>query len=95
MPWTLLQCDGRVDAFLKVVGVRAEVRLLRHLRRLSIEGNALRFPDTDSLGDGLFELRTAVGSDIYRNIFILILIYINFLCKINLIINYRLLNIKI
>ncbi|WP_375293476.1 type II toxin-antitoxin system RelE/ParE family toxin [Novosphingobium sp. G106] len=52
------------------MGLAAETRLLRDLRNLASKGNALRYPKTDSLGDGLFELRTDLGSNIYRNIFI-------------------------
>ncbi|MBC9034312.1 type II toxin-antitoxin system RelE/ParE family toxin [Sphingomonas sp. JC676] len=70
MAWLLLQCDNRVDAFLLEVGVAAEARLRRDLRTLASKGNALRYPKTDSLGDGLFELRTEVATNIYRNIFI-------------------------
>lgn len=70
LAWTLLQCDSRVDSFLKLVGVAAETRLLRDLRSLAQKGNKLRYPKTDSLGDGLFELRTDHGSNTYRNIFI-------------------------
>ena len=70
MPWELLQCDDRVDCFLEEVGVAAEARIRRDLRTLASKGNQLRFPKTDSLGDGIFELRTRLGTDIYRNIFI-------------------------
>ena len=70
MPWQLLQCDDRVDRFLAEVGVAAETRIRRDLRNLASKGNELRFPKTDSLGGGLFELRTILGTNIYRNIFI-------------------------
>lgn len=70
--WRLLQCDGRVDVFLAEIGVAAEARVLRDLRRLEEKGYQLRLPHTDSLGDGLFELRTRHAGMIYRNIFMFI-----------------------
>ena len=48
----------------------AEARVLRDMAKLSKIGNALRFPATDSLGDGLFELRTSHNKNIYRNLFV-------------------------
>lgn len=32
-------------------------------------GNLLRYPETDDLGDGIFELRTSLGSDMERTLF--------------------------
>lgn len=43
--------------------------MLRDLRKLRDQGNALRPPATDSLGDGLFELRTGFDGNIFRHIF--------------------------
>lgn len=70
MAWTLLQYGTRVDDMLSEIGVAAQVRVIRALRRLQVEGNGLRFPKTRSLGDGLFELRTDCGAETFRHIFI-------------------------
>jgi len=59
-----------VDQFLGDIGVAAGARVIRDLKKLEERGNRLRYPHTDSLGDGLLQLRTSHGGLIYRNIFI-------------------------
>lgn len=49
--------------------MKAEARVKRDLQKLATEGNRLRGPHTDSLGHGLFELRTQHDGNIFRHIF--------------------------
>ena len=70
MARTVRQCGKRYDDFLAGLPVAATARVKLHVNRLAKEGNSLRPPLTKPLRDGLFELRTKHGSDIYRNIFI-------------------------
>ena len=43
---------------------RMRAKVLRNMSLLQEKGNLLRYPETDDLGDGIFELRTSFGSDI-------------------------------
>jgi len=69
LAWRLLQYDGTVDSLLGSLGVKAEARVKRDLRKLELQGNELRGPHTDSLGHDLFELRTPHDGLAYRHIF--------------------------
>jgi phage-related protein len=48
---------------------KGQARVLRDLKKLQAQGNQLRSPHTDSLGDGLFELRTPYKGMIFRHLF--------------------------
>jgi phage-related protein len=45
-------------------------KVFRSILALKLKGNLLRYPDTDSLGDGIFVLRTIFGNDTNRVFFL-------------------------
>ncbi|MEI3377761.1 MAG: type II toxin-antitoxin system RelE/ParE family toxin [Coriobacteriales bacterium] len=49
--------------------IKMRVKVLRSLSILQEKGNELRYPETDDLGDGIFELRTSLGNNIERALF--------------------------
>jgi len=54
---------------LKSLNSKLRVKVLRNLLILETVGDRLRYPETDNLGDGIFELRTIFGKDIERAFF--------------------------
>ncbi len=52
--------------FINAQPVKMRAKIYRQMAVLQAAGNALREPDSKSLGDGIFELRTKQGSDITR-----------------------------
>lgn len=48
---------------------KLQAKVLRSLKLLQLKGSELRYPDTDDVGDGIFELRTSFGNDIERALF--------------------------
>lgn len=48
---------------------RMRAKVLRNMSLLQERGNLLRYPETDDLGDGIFELRTSLGGDMERTLF--------------------------
>lgn len=51
-----------MEEYLDGLGVPLRAKTLRSIQLLRCEGVRLREPDTKPIGDGLFELRTQVGS---------------------------------
>ena len=60
--------DGSVPVkeFLCSLDKKMRAKMARTISLLQINGNDLREPFSKSLGDGIFELRAKVGSDISR-----------------------------
>lgn len=60
--------DGKspIDDFIKSQPRKMQAKIFRSLQLLAEYGNALRLPDSENLGDGIFEVRTKLGSDITR-----------------------------
>ncbi len=63
--------DGKcpVEAFLISLNIRMRAKALRAINLLADFGNTLREPDSKPLGDGIFELRVKLGTDIVRIIY--------------------------
>jgi hypothetical protein len=57
MTWQLLQYNGAFDAFWTESTVDMRKALQPRLARLASMGNRAGYPVTESMGDGLFELR--------------------------------------
>ena len=55
-----------VKEFLDALDVKMRKKVLDNLKLLQIHGHHLREPYSKPLGDGIFELRTRLGSDITR-----------------------------
>ena len=66
--------DGEEPAKEFILGLDTKMRakVLRTIELLSHNGTALREPCSKSLGDGIFELRAKVGSDISRVLYFFI-----------------------
>ncbi|MCR4642620.1 MAG: type II toxin-antitoxin system RelE/ParE family toxin [Lachnospiraceae bacterium] len=62
------KADGEEPAkdFLLSLDYKMRAKMLRMLEMLQLNGPALRLPYSEELEDGIFELRTKVGSDITR-----------------------------
>lgn len=60
--------DGRrpAEEFLLSLNIKMRVKILGILQILQEKGNQLREPYSKYLGDGIFEIRGKVGSDISR-----------------------------
>lgn len=60
--------DGTFPAEEFILGqnVKMRARIFRNLELLELEGMRLREPYSKSLGDGIYEVRTRVGSDATR-----------------------------
>jgi phage-related protein len=58
-----------MEEYLNSLPVKLRAKTFRSLKLLQEFGPMLREPNTKPLGDGLFELRTMVGSDAGRSIF--------------------------
>ena len=59
---------GRVPVreFLDGLDIKMRQKMLRSIQALQEMGTALRMPLSESLGDGIFELRAKVGTNISR-----------------------------
>ncbi len=55
-----------VREFLDSLDVKMRAKMLREIGLLATNGPDLREPDSKNIGDGIFELRAKVGSDISR-----------------------------
>lgn len=60
--------NGRepVREFLDSLDDKMRAKMLREISLLAANGTDLREPDSKNIGDGIFELRAKVGSDISR-----------------------------
>ena len=67
--------NGRVPVrdFLDGLDVKMRVKMLRSIQALQDMGVALRMPLSESLGDGIFELRAKVGTNISRVMYFFII----------------------
>lgn len=59
---------GKIPAldFLNSLDVKMRAKMARTIKMLEDNGNSLREPHSKPLGDGIFELRAKVASDISR-----------------------------
>lgn len=62
------QQDGSVPVkeFLDGLNEKMRAKMLRTISILQTQGNAIRAPESKPIGDGLFELRAQVGTNISR-----------------------------
>ena len=62
------KADGTcpVEEFISKQPLKMQARIYRSIELLEIKGNALRAPYSKFLTDGIFELRTQLGTDIAR-----------------------------
>lgn len=60
--------DGRepVREFLDSLDTKMRAKMLREISLLAANGPELREPDSKNIGDGIYELRAKVGTDISR-----------------------------
>ena len=60
--------DGTEPAkeFLDSLNVKMRAKMVREIELLAVNGPELREPYSKAIGDGIFELRAKVGSDISR-----------------------------
>lgn len=58
-----------VQLFIDSLNEKMYSKVLRDIDTLEIWGTALREPYSKNLGDGIFELRTKIGSDIARTLY--------------------------
>ena len=64
--------DGSMPALetiRSITDLKLKAKVFRSLRLLETFGNQLGEPDTKHLRNGIYELRTKQGSDIFRNLF--------------------------
>ena len=59
--WLLLQIDHVIGDFLDSCGEDMSTILMRRLDLLSDRGNELRYPISEPIGDGLFQIRGRAG----------------------------------
>ena len=55
-----------VREFLDSLDVKMRAKMVREIELLAVNGTELREPYSKAIGDGIFELRAKVGSDISR-----------------------------
>ena len=55
-----------VKEFLDSLNVKMRAKMVREIELLAVNGPELREPYSKAIGDGIFELRAKVGSDISR-----------------------------
>ena len=55
-----------VREFLDSLNVKMRAKMVREIELLAVNGPELREPYSKAIGDGIFELRAKVGSDISR-----------------------------
>lgn len=67
--WTLLQYNGAYDALMSECDQGMRDALMPRLSTLLIKGNGARYPVTESLDDGLFEVRARSGRTQIRLLF--------------------------
>lgn len=58
-----------LTSILEIKETKLKAKVFRSLKLLETFGNALGEPDTSSLGNGIFELRTIQSSNIFRCIY--------------------------
>ena len=63
--------DGKcpVTDFIDNLPIRMREKIFKTLDILKVKGNSLREPYSKPLGDGIFELRCKVGTDITRSLY--------------------------
>ncbi len=61
--------DSPVIDFLNSLDVKMRAKVVSMLQVLEEKGTELRLPYTESLGDGIFELRIKLGSNLTRCLF--------------------------
>ena len=54
------------EEFILSLDKKMRAKVLREITLLAVNGYELREPDSKSLGDGIFELRATVGTDLSR-----------------------------
>ena len=62
-----------VKEFLDSIDIKMRAKILRTIELLANNGTDLREPFSKALGDGIFELRIQVGSDISRILYFFII----------------------
>lgn len=62
-----------VTAFLDSLDIKMRQKMLRAVQALQEMGTQLRLPISESLGDGIFELRAKVGSNISRVLYFFVI----------------------
>ena len=67
--------DGQcpVEEFILAQDIKMRAKIYRMLELLEERGNALRMPYSEHLGDGIFEIRSQVGSNITRILYFFII----------------------
>lgn len=58
-----------VEEHLDSLPIKMRIKIMANIELLRKKGNMLRMPYTESLTDGIYELRTKLGSDIERVFF--------------------------
>ena len=58
--------DSPVEEFIDSLGIKHQAKVLRVINLLKAYGSTLREPYSKPLSDGIFELRTSLGSDTMR-----------------------------
>lgn len=61
--------DCPVLEFINTLETKLRAKVFRDLSLLQEKGNNLRYPYSEHLDDGIFELRTILGSNIVRNLY--------------------------
>ena len=67
-----LNGDCPVEDFIKSQNVKMRAKIYRTLELLEERGNSLRMPHSEHLDDGIFQIRTQIGSDIARVLYFFI-----------------------
>lgn len=62
-----------VEEFLDGLDLKMRVKMLRSVQALQEMGGALRLPLSESLDDGIFELRAKVGTNISRVLYFFVI----------------------
>lgn len=67
--------DGKEPAkeFLLSLNVKMRAKMMRTITLLSLNGNELREPYSKHLGNGIFELRAQIGTDISRVLYFFVI----------------------
>lgn len=67
--------DGKypVEEFILSQNIKMQAKIFRNLELLESKGNELREPFSKHLEDGIFELRSKVGSDITRVLYFFVI----------------------
>ena len=62
-----------VREFLDSLDVKMRAKMVREIELLAVNGPELREPYSKTIGDGIFELRAKVGSDISRVLYFFVI----------------------